>query len=209
MPPPSRAREELHGTSLTLLEKLVCGGDSAAWERFFRLYKPLVYSWCRREGLQQADALDVCLDVLSGMRDTIHTYRQGHFRGWLRVVTRNRVTDFHRKRCRRERVVGGSSFAERVRQLPDSRQQADEAEEACDQAALYRRAAKLVAEDFRNEKYWPAFERYVIHQRPAAEVAAELGLSRETVYQIRKRVLRRLREEFRDLIDQGPGAALR
>jgi hypothetical protein len=49
-PPPS--------TPSSLLEGLR-QGDAASWRRLALLYGPLVYGWCRRRGLQAADAQDV------------------------------------------------------------------------------------------------------------------------------------------------------
>src|SRR6478672_4582250 len=50
-------------TSLSLLERAKAN-DRSAWDRIVCLYAPLVYRWCRRFGLQEADALDVGQDVL-------------------------------------------------------------------------------------------------------------------------------------------------
>jgi hypothetical protein len=55
----------------------------------------------------------------------------------------------------------------------------------------------------RFQKYatWKAFWRVVVDGRKAAVVAAELGLSPAAVYKHRERVLRRLRQELRGLLD--------
>jgi hypothetical protein len=37
--------------------------DPEAWRRLVRVYGPLIYSWCRRAGLQAADAADVDQEV--------------------------------------------------------------------------------------------------------------------------------------------------
>jgi RNA polymerase sigma-70 factor (ECF subfamily) len=42
----------------------------------------------------------------------------------------------------------------------------------------------------------------VVNGRPAADVSAELGLSVAAVYIARSRVLRRLRDELRGLIEE-------
>ena len=53
-------------TSATLLARLRDpAADPAAWAAFVRRYGPLVYGWCRRWHLQEADAQDVTQDVLA------------------------------------------------------------------------------------------------------------------------------------------------
>ena len=47
---------------------------------------------------------------------------------------------------------------------------------------------------------WDAFRRFAIDGRPAAEVAAELGLKVNSVLQAKSRVLKRLREEAGELL---------
>jgi RNA polymerase sigma-70 factor (ECF subfamily) len=48
---------------------------------------------------------------------------------------------------------------------------------------------------------WKACWECVVEGRPAAEVAAELGISENAVYLARCRVLRRLRRELDGLLD--------
>jgi hypothetical protein len=55
-------KEALGSTSSNLL-LLIKAKDQEGWRRFVHLYGPLVYGWCRRFGLQEADAADVGQDV--------------------------------------------------------------------------------------------------------------------------------------------------
>src|SRR5206468_872600 len=48
---------------------------------------------------------------------------------------------------------------------------------------------------------WQAFQRLAVDGRPAAEVAAELGTTVNAVLLAKSRVLRRLRQEARGLVD--------
>ena len=64
---------------------------------------------------------------------------------------------------------------------------------------LMQRALELMRTDFQ-ETTWRAFHA-TLHGRPAAEVAAELGLSVPAVYAAKSRVLQRLREELAGLLD--------
>ena len=60
---------------------------------------------------------------------------------------------------------------------------------------LYRRALQLIQTEF-VERTWRAFLLLTVEGKPAADVAAELGMSLGAVYIAKSRVLSRLREEF-------------
>jgi RNA polymerase sigma-70 factor (ECF subfamily) len=72
--------------------------------------------------------------------------------------------------------------------------------EAEERRELVRRALALIERDF-TPLTWQAFQQFVVRERPAVEVAAELGVSVNAVYLARSRVLRRLREQLTGLID--------
>ena len=62
-PSPFRTNFE---TRLSLLTRIAKPGpvDQLAWEEFVDQYGPMIYHWCRRWGLQDADAKDVTQQVL-------------------------------------------------------------------------------------------------------------------------------------------------
>ena len=65
---------------------------------------------------------------------------------------------------------------------------------------LYHRGLELIRDQFA-ERTWGAFWRVVVDGRAAADVADEMGLSVNSVYLAKSRVLRRLREELGELLD--------
>ena len=65
---------------------------------------------------------------------------------------------------------------------------------------LVHRALALMQAEFQPAT-WRACWEFVVRDRPAAEVAGELGLSVNAVYLAKSRVLRRLREQFDGLLD--------
>ena len=50
-------------TSLSLLQK-ARHHDGDAWQRIVHLYSPLVYFWCRRQGVRPPDADDILQELL-------------------------------------------------------------------------------------------------------------------------------------------------
>jgi RNA polymerase sigma-70 factor (ECF subfamily) len=190
---------------LSLLER-VRVRDRAAWERLVGLYGPMVYGWCLRAGLQPADAADVGQEVFAAVARGIDGFRHDRegdtFRGWLYVITRNKVRD--RAASPGAVGTGGSDAQRRLAELP-AEQPAEpgataDAEEVNDRKALCRRAVECVRGDF-EPRTWQAFWRAFVDGHAPADIASDLGITANAVYLAKSRVLRRLREEFAALID--------
>jgi RNA polymerase sigma-70 factor (ECF subfamily) len=179
--------------------------DQAAWERLVSLYSPLVYRWCRQAGLQAADAADVGQEVFRAVARKIADFRRERlgdtFRGWLRAITRNKVRDRLRQRPA-EAGVGGSDAQRYLLQLPTEGDEPGGADADVEETTfVYRRAVELLRQEF-GERTWQAFWQVAISDEAPAHVAAELGMTVNAVYLAKSRVLRRLREEFADLVDE-------
>jgi len=65
---------------------------------------------------------------------------------------------------------------------------------------VLRRLLELVEPEF-TSPVWQAFRGVALEGKPAAEVAAELGATVNAVFLAKSRVLRRLRQEARGLVD--------
>jgi RNA polymerase sigma-70 factor (ECF subfamily) len=168
--------------------------DRDAWSRLAQLYGPLVYSWCRRHRLDKEDAADVVQEVFRKVAGHIRDFDHGEgssFRGWLWTITRNQIMDHFRGLKRHPRGVGGSSARQRIEEIPD--QLEDLEPPAAAAGSLVRRALDMIRPDF-SEPTWQAFWGVMMDDKPAAEVAAALGISVNAVYIAKSRVLRRLRE---------------
>jgi RNA polymerase sigma-70 factor (ECF subfamily) len=111
------------------------------------------------------------------------------FRGWLHTVLFNRWRD----RPRRAVVPLPADVAG-----PDP---ADAQREAEYRGYLVGRALRLMQSDF-EPTTWRACWETAAMGRPAAEVAAELGVSVAAVYIARSRVLRRLRQELAGMLEE-------
>jgi RNA polymerase sigma-70 factor (ECF subfamily) len=179
--------------------------EREAWYRLVQLYTPLVYSWCRRAQLQEADACDVGQEVFKAIWRKIHDFRrhgpEGTFRGWLRVISRSKIADFHRRRLAEEVGEGGSDALTLTQQapapeLPDPDPESDRAEATL----LYHQAIALIRNEF-GEKTWLAFHSVVMDGRTPADAACALDMTVNAVHLAKSRVLKRLREEFKDLIE--------
>ena len=169
-----------------------------AWQRLAHLYGPLVYGWCRRAGLQARDAEDVLQEVFLTVAVRIADFRHDRpgdtFRGWLRTITHHKLGDWLRRQANREQAVGGSEALRRLLEAPAVEALETEPGEA---GVLYHRALESIRAEF-EERSWQAFWRVVVEEHNPADVAADLGLTRNAVYIARSRILRRLREVLGD-----------
>jgi RNA polymerase sigma-70 factor (ECF subfamily) len=188
-------------TSLGLLER-VKAQDQVAWDRLVRLYSPLVYRWCRQAGVSAEGAADVGQEVFQAVARKIRDFRRDRegdsFRGWLRTITARKVCDHFRDR-HGEEAAGGSDALDRMMQVPAP---ADSAGVSCAEETqlLYRRAVELIQAEFEGPT-WRAFWRTAVEGDSPRDVAGDLGVSVNAVYLAKSRVLKRLREEFVELID--------
>jgi RNA polymerase sigma-70 factor (ECF subfamily) len=179
--------------------------EGEAWQRLVDLYGPVVYGWCRRRGLQPADAADVGQEVFAAVARGLAGCRRdrpgGSFRGWLWGIARHKLLDYWRGRGRRPEAAGDSDARRRLAEVPETDDPSAQDETAPGETrALLHRALELVRPEF-EERTWRAFWRVTVEGQAPADVAAELGMSPNAVYIARSRVLGRLRAEFADLID--------
>lgn len=191
--------DEASGSTSHNLLRQVRAQDPEAWRRFVAIYAPLVYHWARRGGLQASDAQDIVQDVFRTVCCKIDDFQRdgqaSRFRGWLWVITRNRVRLFFRKLGTQPH--GGSSAVDALAQIPDLWQREDEPSTGAEVQHLVRRALASIKPHF-SETSWQAFWRMAIDGQSAADVAEELRLTPTAVRQAKYRVLCRLREELAD-----------
>jgi RNA polymerase sigma-70 factor (ECF subfamily) len=201
MPPSSFSRDSLSSSLLDRLREQ----DVEAWQRLTDLYGPLVYSWCRRAGLMPADAADVMQEVFIAVSRAIKTFRRdlpgSTFHGWIATITRNKIQDHFRRCATQPLAKGGSDAQQMLHSLAavDERSISTASPSAADRRVLLARATQLVRAEF-EERTWRAFWMTTVENHLPADAADELGVSLNSVYKARSRVLRRLREELEGLL---------
>jgi RNA polymerase sigma-70 factor (ECF subfamily) len=190
------ATPQLGSTSLSLLVGLR-GGCPEAWRRLAYLYGPILHQWCVRRKVPQADTEDIVQEVLLAVTTGIHRFRRERktdtFRGWLRKITDHKLADWVSRRVRERGAVSLDLTPVASEVVEDM----DDHVENESVTSLYARALNLVRSEF-EEKTWQAFWSVTVEDRDPADVAADLHLSRSSVYVAKSRVLRRLREVLGD-----------
>jgi RNA polymerase sigma-70 factor (ECF subfamily) len=183
-------------TRASLLVRLRDPLDAAAWGQFVDLYAPLIYGYVRKQGLQDADAADLCQDVLAAVAGAVgrldYDPARGAFRNWLFTVVRRKLANW-RAAQRRSSSLSLSHGLEQC-QAPDT--------EADWQAEWDRRLFAWACEQIRpsvTAATWQAFWRTAFEDQPGKRVAADLGMSVAAVYLARSRVIARLKELIRSV----------
>lgn len=167
------------------------------WEQFHQLYAPILIAWGKQQGFQTDDALDIAQDVLAVVARTLSRFDEtqgGSFRSWLYTITKRKAADY-RDHLRRSPRVGLDGVPEPV--APNILSDEDDY-----RVALVHRACQLIRDDF-EERTWEAFVRCQRNGERAGDVAAALGVDRQTVYAACNRVLVRLRSVITGLTEGG------
>jgi RNA polymerase sigma-70 factor (ECF subfamily) len=200
-------------TRPSLLVRIRDADDREAWRQFVDIYAPLIYGFCRKRGLQDADAADVTQDVFravaakigsrptsekgSGGEASTETPKweydpnRGSFRGWLYTVTRNKISDFlDRKQARGSGDTGTQQFLE---QQPDTNEDETTWQREAQQR-IFAWAAERIRGDFQ-EATWNAFWQVAVEGKSGEEAARNLHMSVGAVYVAKSRILARLKKE--------------
>jgi RNA polymerase sigma factor (sigma-70 family) len=213
--PPTPMPARFSPTSVTLLNKLKSPGEDrlwqASWRRFNELYHEPIKAFARqcyirRTGGQEPGSGfldDAVANVVAGFCHGVGQYKptQLSLRGYLRMVTKDRVIDLLRK----ERPIDHKPLLG-----PDDRDENPLPDEQPAEEMIFNRAllATLI-EDLRKSiptRQFECFERVILKSQSPQSVAKDLGMKRamvdRNVYKARN-ALRKLvsRPEYQDEFD--------
>jgi RNA polymerase sigma-70 factor (ECF subfamily) len=189
-------------TRPSLLVRIRDGADDEAWRLFVDLYGPLVYAFGRRKGLQDADAADLTQDVMQSVAGAVRSLeydpRRGSFRGWLHTVACHRLIDFQRKRQMRG---SGDTAVQAVLEAQPAPPEPDPDWDRDYERRVFAWAAEQIRDEFR-ESTWRAFWLTAVDGKSGDDAAKELGMSLGAVHVAKSRVLARLKETVRPLLEE-------
>ena len=179
----------------TLIEKCLAG-EEAAWESLISKYERLVFSTCRRYGLQQAEAEDifgrVCLTLLQHL-DKLND--RARLASWLITITS--------RECWHMRKNANQTF-QPVRPEDDPRNTIEEIEDENllpEEALLQLEQQQQVRESFNElpercrHLLWHLF--YDPTQPPYTQIATTLGMPVASIGPNRTRCLEKLRVKLK------------
>ncbi|MCG8406930.1 MAG: sigma-70 family RNA polymerase sigma factor [Phycisphaerales bacterium] len=179
-------------TSTTLLQGLGEASDNA-WQKFDFFYRPFLTRYARRYGLTDADADDVSqvtmLEFRQGFRCK-YDRRQGRMRHWVIGILKRQIASRKRQNARH------SSISIDLDTLPSPATSSDIEEQE------WRRAIVSAAIQLLKDKKKcrlsackiDAFLEFGLRNRPAQNVAEDLGISVDDVFRSKYLCLRYLKK---------------
>ena len=184
-------------TPVALLARIASertGESEADWMRFFNLYQPVIVGFARSVGAGD-ESEDVAQEIFVRLVDVLRAgkYRpeRGRFRSYLSVMVRREVIN----RWYKDRVRA----KDRMISLDDKNQHLSLVQPSLTETVLDVKWRLACAEAARkhvltktalSEQSKAIYRAYVLEERPIDEVAAEFGLSRNAVLQVKSRIER-------------------
>lgn len=190
-------------THVSLLARVADSADQRAWAEFCERYGELIRNFAARRGLQAADRDDLMQDVLIALTKALpgFTYdpQRGKFRAYLKTIVLRAV---QRRFCQSDGAIDLSRIDELTR-AASADQDIDAEWEAEWRQYHLRQALERASAEF-NRTDLDAFRAYAIDGESADDVARRVGISAESVYQAKSRILRRLSALIEDQVaDEG------
>lgn len=193
-------------TRPSLLFRLRDWGDNQSWDEFYRLYRRFIRGLALRAGLNHAESDEVVQDVLRNVAKRIKDYEvrenRGAFRRWLMNQTRWRIADKFRQRDRAathsdhfpsdEEAPSHDPFENIADDVTDDFWELEWQKHVLD-TAMERLARRVPA------KHFQAFDLHARCGQPVAQIAADLGINRPTIYLITHRLKKQLKHEVKRL----------
>ena len=184
-------------TTTTVLDRLRDANDHSAWSSFMERFRAPIAAFSQKMGLRPSDAEDVTQETMIAF---LESYRQeafqrgrGRLSHYLFGIAHNKILAARRKIATREAQVSlsedGTSFWSA---LPDSGAAQELWEKEWRQTILAQCLEQASREV--SPQTFEAFRLVVFGNRTPADVAAELGMTRNAVFIAKHRVGTRLRE---------------
>lgn len=205
-------------TRQTLLERVRDASNHDAWRDFFGVYEPLLVGYVRKHtgdrgmNFSEIDVQETVQEIFIKLYKALPSfeldYGRGRFRSWLWRITVNAILDRNPARKAYRRAQAAGEDPERARPRVHDEGEVDlrhvsapaaDADAEWDRAyrgAILRKVLEAARDQIEptNPNKWASFERHALQGRPAADVARELGINANLVYQNSARVLQTVRK---------------
>ena len=204
------AQDDSISTRASLVQRLKDPEDQSSWNKFYEIYRGLIFSVARRSGLNESQASDVVQEtmiyVARKMPGFTYDPARDSFKGWLLTVTRWRIRDQLAKDARQPSQLPRASGSDQqetrtatIDRVPDPAEPDLAAiwEEEWE-AQLLRTALARIKRHVQPEHYQIYHLLVVLGQSPA-EVARGLEVSLPQVYLAKHRVGALLKKEIQAL----------
>jgi len=173
---------------------------NSAWERFYRIYIPLILGWCRRRGLSEGDAEEIGSAVMANLGSRMKSFDYDpsyRFRGWLKTVVENEINGYLSRRKRKPGDYGVGTSGETENAPYESIDPAIEAERLAEELEEKRHLLHRAMEQVRplvQASHWDAFCATAVEGLDGKQAAERLTMSVAAGYKARSRVQSLLHE---------------
>lgn len=189
-------------TTTRLIDGLREVGDNQAWEGFDARYRPVLVGVAIKLGFGGDDASELAQRALAefahGLRGGRYERGRGRLSAWLIGIARHIGSEM-RRREKVHAVPGGSMIGQVEERFPDEARLTQIWQAERDAAILADALRTLQASERIDPRTLRAFELFALRGVPAEEVAKDCGMETETVYVVKNRLTKKLREIVRDL----------
>lgn len=191
-------------TNKSLLDAVRDSPESEAWFRMVSIYDPLIAGWLRRIGISESEVPDITQEVLCAVVEKIpefqHNGKTGAFRNWLKRITYFRCQRFWENRKSKVKDNALLSLAE----LEDPKSELSRQWDLEHDQYVLERILQLIETDF-SKTAMQSFRRTAINGEKPADVAVDLSINIAQIYKYRFRIMKRLMNEAKGLVDDGIG----
>ncbi len=188
-------------TNTELLLGLQDAGNDVTWSAFVQRYRPVLVAFGKRLGLSHDTAMDAAQEALMTFLDSYlagkYTREKGRLRSWLFGIAKNSVRRQWRKAPREQQVAENDGSTVFVNKIADDHSISEAWEDEWRQAVLNSCLDEL--RKTCEPHTMRAFELYVLNEWPADKVASEVGISRDAVFQAKRRLMKKMREMLESL----------
>ena len=179
-------------TTTLVLERLK-QSDEAAWTDFADRFRPTVQRFLVGLGLNSTEADDLAQDSLVAFAEAYragsYDRTKGRLSSWLFGITRRVAMGYRRQESVRRARPKDTAFWDGLSGADDLQQSWDREWHRAVFDHCLARVKKVV-----QPATFDAFYKIVVHEQTVPAVARELGISDNSVYVAKHRVLRRMRE---------------
>lgn len=174
--------------------------NQTTWSEFVEHYGTKIFNWCRKWGLQEADAQDVTQNVLLKLADKIRTFQYDparSFRAWLKTLTHHAWSDFLESQQRPGRGSGDSQVADMLHSVEARADLVQQLEAEFDRELLEEAMARVRLRIA--PQTWEAFRLTALEGLSGAEAAQRIPMQIAQVFVAKRRVLKMLSTEVAKL----------
>ena len=177
--------------------------DQQAWAEFVQRYGPKIHGWTRQWRLQESDAEDVTQNVMLKLATKLRTFTYDpalSFRGWLRTLTQNALSDFLSERRQPGQGSGDSGMLDILETVEARAALESQLSAAFDRELLEEAMARVQTRVATHR--WLAFQLTALEGLSGAEAAARLHMKIASVYTAKNQVHQMVQEVIHQL-EQG------